>query len=70
MPKIRGIPRNPLQLAVLVLEIGSWATFGGLIMPLWKTFFALLTRLALVGKLFGYRARYFNCSGSSIHPSA
>ncbi len=67
---IRGIPRNPLQLAVLVQEVGSWATFGGLIMPVWKTFFALLTPLALVGKLFGYRARYPKYSGSSIHPSA
>ena len=55
---IRGVPRNPLQLAVLVHEIGSWAYFGGLMMPVWKTFFALLTPFALVGKLFGYRARY------------
>jgi quercetin dioxygenase-like cupin family protein len=67
---IRGIPRNPLQLAVLVHEIGSWAYFCGLIMPVWKTFFALLTPLGLVGKLFGYRARYSKYSGSSIHPSA
>jgi quercetin dioxygenase-like cupin family protein len=62
---IRGIPRNPLQLAVLVHEIGSWATFGGLVTPVWKTFFALLTPLALVGKLFGYRARYPEYSGST-----
>jgi quercetin dioxygenase-like cupin family protein len=64
---IRGIPRNPLQLAVIVHEIGSWAYFVGLMRPVWKTFFALLTPLAFVGKLLGYRARYPAYSGPTIH---
>jgi quercetin dioxygenase-like cupin family protein len=64
---IRGVPRNPLQLAVLVNEVGSWFYFGGLMMPVWKTFFALLAPLALVGKLFGYRTSYPRYSDPSIH---
>ena len=63
---IRGIPRNPLQLAVIVHEVGSWVYFAGLLKPVWKAFFALLTPLAVVGKLFGYRARYPEYSGPSI----
>ncbi len=62
---IRGIPKNPLQLAVLVHEVGSWAYFVGPIMPVWKTFFALLRPLVFIGKLFGYRARYPEYSGSA-----
>ncbi len=62
---IRGIPKNPLQLAVLVHEVGSWANFVGPIMPVWKTFFALLRPLVFIGKLFGYRARYPEYSGSA-----
>ena len=62
---IGGIPKNPLQLAVLVQEVGSWAYFCGPTMPVWKTFFALLSPLAFVGKLFGYRARYPEYSGST-----
>jgi hypothetical protein len=60
---IRGIPKNPLQLAVLVHEVGSWAYFVGPIMPVWKTFFALLRPLVFIGKLFGFRARYPEYSG-------
>jgi quercetin dioxygenase-like cupin family protein len=60
---IRGIPKNPLQLAMLLQEVDSWFHFCGLIMPVWKTFFALLSPLAFVGKLFGYRARYPEYSG-------
>jgi mannose-6-phosphate isomerase-like protein (cupin superfamily) len=62
---IRGIPKNPPQLAVLVHEVGSWVYFVGPMLPVWKTFFALLRPLVFVGKLFGYRARYPEYSGSA-----
>lgn len=55
---IRSIPRNPLQLAVLVREIGVWAYPPGLPMPVRKALFTPVFLLALVGKLLGYRVRY------------
>ena len=55
---IRSIPRNPLQLAVLVGEIGRWAYSPGLPMPVRKALFTPVFLLALVGRLLGYRVRY------------
>ena len=55
---IRSIPRNPLQLAVLVREIGAWAYPLVLPMPLRKALFAPVVLLAFVGRALGYRFRY------------
>src|SRR5215210_1016737 len=56
---IGPVPRNPLQLAVLAREIGSWLVLT----PVEKALFAPLAALAFVGKLLGYRARYPEYSG-------
>jgi quercetin dioxygenase-like cupin family protein len=53
------IPRNPLQLAVLIDEVGSWLVLT----PLVKGLLAPVALLAFVGKLLGYRARYPEYSG-------
>lgn len=60
---IRSIPRNPLQLAVLVREIGVWAYPPALPMPVRKALFTPAFLLALVGRLLGYRVRYAEYSG-------
>jgi quercetin dioxygenase-like cupin family protein len=56
---IGPIPRNPLQLAVLAREIGSWLVLT----PVEKVLFAPVVLLAFVGSLLGYRARYPAYSG-------
>ena len=56
---IGPLPRNPLQLAVLAREIGSWLVLT----PVEKALFAPVVALAFVGGLFGYRARYPEYSG-------
>ena len=48
---------------MLVHEVGHWFYFTGILMPVWRLFFALLAPLAFVGRLFGYRARYPEYSG-------
>jgi quercetin dioxygenase-like cupin family protein len=53
------IPKNPLQLAVLIEEVGSWLVLT----PLVKGLLAPVALLAFVGKLLGYRARYPEYSG-------
>ena len=60
---IGSIPRNPLQLAVLVRETGSWAHSPGLPAPARKALFAPVVLLALFGRLLGYRTRYPGYSG-------
>src|SRR5215210_1031202 len=60
---IGSIPMNPLQLAVLVREIGAWAYPLGLPMPLRKALFAPVVLLAFVGSALGYRFRYPEYSG-------
>jgi hypothetical protein len=60
---IRSIPRNPMQLAVLVREIGVWAYSPGLSAPARKALFAPVVLLALVGRQLGYRTRYPEYSG-------
>ena len=60
------IPRNPLQLAVLAHEFGSWGYFTRIPRSVRKTLFAPVASLAFVGRMFGYRARYPEYSGPSI----
>jgi quercetin dioxygenase-like cupin family protein len=55
---IGWLPKNPLQLAVLVDEVGGWFYYTGVPKPVWKALFAPVAALAFVGKLLGYRARY------------
>ena len=56
---IGPVPRNPLQIAVLVDEIASWLVLR----PVEKVLFAPVAALAFVGRLFGYRASYLKYSG-------
>jgi len=56
---IGPIPRNPLQLAVLADEIASWLVLK----PVEKALFAPVGALAIVGRLFDYRASYLKYSG-------
>ncbi|MBA3423117.1 MAG: cupin domain-containing protein [Rubrobacter sp.] len=60
---IGSIPRNPLQLAVLTREIGSWAYSPRLPVPVRKALFAPVILLALIGRLLGYRVRHPEYSG-------
>lgn len=57
------IPRNPLQLAVLVRKVGGMAYPTVLPAPIRKALFAPVVLLAFVGGLFGYRAGYPEYSG-------
>jgi quercetin dioxygenase-like cupin family protein len=52
------IPRNPLQLAVLAHEFGSWGYFTGIPGPMRKVLFAPVASLAFVGRRLGYRTHY------------
>lgn len=56
---IGPIPRNPLQLAVLANEIGSWLVMT----PVGQVLFAPVSWLAFVGRMIGYEARYPKYSG-------
>jgi uncharacterized membrane protein len=56
---IGPVPKNPLQLAVLAQEIGSWLVLT----PVEKGLLAPVAVLAFLGRLFGYRARYPEYSG-------
>lgn len=58
-----SLPRNPLQLAVLVRDVGGMAYPTGLPKPIRKALFAPIAGLAFVGGLLGYRARYPGYSG-------
>jgi quercetin dioxygenase-like cupin family protein len=60
------IPRNPLQLAVLAREFGSWGYFTGVPRPVRWTLFAPVRVLAFVGELLGYRASYPEYSGPEV----
>jgi mannose-6-phosphate isomerase-like protein (cupin superfamily) len=59
----QGIPKNPLQLAVLVDATGDMFYPTGIPMPVLKAFLALFAALAFVGRALGYRARYPKYSG-------
>ena len=52
------VPRNPLQIAVLADEVTSWLALR----PVERLVFAPVAALALVGRLFGYRASYLKYS--------
>ena len=56
---IGPVPRNPLQLAVLADEVGSWLELR----PGERVLFAPVVALASIGRLLGYRARYPEYSG-------
>ena len=60
---IGWLPKNPLQLVVLVHEVGGWFYYTGVPKPVWKALFAPVAALAFVGRLLGYRARYPEYSG-------
>ena len=53
------VPRNPLQLAVLAQEIGSWVVLT----RVEKALFTPVAILAFVGRLLGYRTCYPEYSG-------
>lgn len=55
---IGSLPRNPLQLAVLVRHVGGMAYSPKLPKPVRKALFAPVTALAFVGGLLGYKVRY------------
>lgn len=59
-----GIPKNPLQLAVLASEHKDEVYFTRPPIPVQKTLLAILGLLAPVGQLLGYRARYQQYSDS------
>ena len=54
----QGVPKNPLQLAVLLAETGDMAYPTEIPVPVWRAFLALSAALASLGRLLGYRARY------------
>lgn len=64
----QGIPKNPLQLAVLVDEVRG--TFYSTRAPVavQEAFLALFGVLASVGRLLGYKARYPEYSGPEETP--
>ena len=50
------VPRNPLQLAVVLDGTWNWGHFTAVPEPIWKGLFAPVALLALVGRTLGYRA--------------
>jgi quercetin dioxygenase-like cupin family protein len=61
---IGPIPRNPLQLAVLANEIGSWLVLS----PVAKVLLVPVASLAFVGRMLGYKACYPQYSGLEESP--
>ena len=59
----QGIPKNPLQLAVLVDETRGMFYSSRVPVAVQKAFLELFAVLASVGRLLGYRARYPQYSG-------
>lgn len=59
----QGIPRNPLQLAVLVDETRGMFYFTQVPIAVQGAFLELFGVLASVGRLLGYKARYPEYSG-------
>jgi hypothetical protein len=54
----QGVPKNPLQLAVLVRESRDMFYFAGVPLSVQRAFLTLFAPLASVGKLLGYKACY------------
>jgi quercetin dioxygenase-like cupin family protein len=63
----QGVPKNPLQLAVLAYETRDMFYFTRPPIPVQKAFLALFAGLAFVGRLLGYKASYPKYSGRSNH---
>ncbi len=59
----QGIPKNPLQLAVLVDETRGMFYSSRVPVAIQEAFLALFAVLASVGRLLGYKARYAEYSG-------
>jgi quercetin dioxygenase-like cupin family protein len=66
--KKQGIPKNPLQLAVLVDETRGMFYSGRVPVPVQEVFLALFGVVASVGRLLGYKARYPEYSGPEEPP--
>jgi quercetin dioxygenase-like cupin family protein len=64
----QGIPKNPLQLAVLVDETRGMFYSSRVPVAVQEAFLALFGVLALVGRLLGYKARYPEYSGPEEPP--
>jgi quercetin dioxygenase-like cupin family protein len=54
----QGVPKNPLQLAVLVHESRDMFYFAGVPISMQRALLTLFASLASVGKLLGYKACY------------
>jgi quercetin dioxygenase-like cupin family protein len=66
--KKQGIPKNPLQLAVLVDEMRGMFYFSRVPVAVQEAFLALFAVVASVGRLLGYKARYPEYSGPEELP--
>jgi quercetin dioxygenase-like cupin family protein len=64
----QGIPKNPLQLAVLADEMRGMFYFTRAPVAVQEAFSALLAVVASVGRLLGYKARYPEYSGPEEPP--
>jgi quercetin dioxygenase-like cupin family protein len=64
----QGIPKNPLQLAVLVDETRGMFYFTRAPVAVQEAFLALFAVVASVGRLLGYKARYPEYSGPEEPP--
>ena len=64
----QGIPKNPLQLAVLVDETRGMFYFSGAPVAVQEAFLTLFAVVASVGRLLGYKARYPEYSGLEEPP--
>ncbi len=66
--KKQGIPKNPLQLAVLVDEMRGMFYSSRVPVAVQESFLALFAVVASVGRLLGYKARYPEYSGPEEPP--
>ncbi len=64
----QGIPKNPLQLAVLVDEMRGMFYSSRAPVDVQEAFLALFSVLASVGRMLGYKARYPEYSGPEEPP--
>ena len=64
----QGIPKNPLQIAVLADETRGMFYSSRVPVAVQEGFLALFAVLASVGRLLGYRARYPEYSGPEEPP--
>jgi quercetin dioxygenase-like cupin family protein len=64
----QGIPKNPLQLAVLVDEMRGMFYSSRAPVAVQEAFLTLVAVMASVGRLLGYKARYLEYSGPAEPP--